>query len=138
MSEKSEKWTLKQIQVQEWLATPRYDRIPPNQEMLAKRLNVSDRTIRRWQKEDGWQEAVNDIARAQVGVKLSEVYGALLREAEKGSFQHIQLTLELAGDYIKTQRQEVTGKNGEPLFKGYAQVTPDDWDDTESATDGDL
>jgi hypothetical protein len=115
MAEVTEKWTLNQRRVQEWCATPRYDRVPPTQEMLAEQIGIGDRTITRWRQQKGWQEAVNAVARAQVGVKLPEVYGALLREAEKGSFQHIQLALELVGDYVKVQRSEVTGKDGGPI-----------------------
>lgn len=115
MAEAAEKWTLNQRRVQEWCATPRSARIPPTQELLAEQIGVGDRTITRWRQEVGWQEAVNAIARKQVGVKLPEVYGALLREAEKGSYQHIQLVLELSGDYVKTQRNEMGGIGGGPI-----------------------
>lgn len=97
-------WTADQSKFIEWLATPRFDRIPPTQEMFAAQLGVDDGTLWRWKKLEGFQDDVNKLARAGLGHRLPEVYGALFREAEKGEFQHIQLLLELTGEYTKTQR----------------------------------
>ncbi len=108
-------WTANQLKFMEWLSLPRYDRLPPTQEMFAESIGTTNLTLWRWKKLLGFQEAVNALARATIGTKLPEVYGALLREAEKGSYQHIKLVLELSGDYVETQRQEITGKNGESL-----------------------
>jgi len=102
-------WTATQWKYIVWLATPRFERTPPHQEMLAKDLGVNPATLWRWRKLPGFQEAVNAYAREMIVNKLPEVYGALLREAEKGSYQHIKLALELAGDYQETTRQEVSG-----------------------------
>ncbi len=107
---KSLGWSATQIRAQEWLAQPKYDRTPPTQLMLAEQLGITEATISRWKSAAGFQEAVNTLARATIGTKLSEVYGALLREAEKGSYQHIKLVLELSGDYVETQRQEHAGE----------------------------
>jgi hypothetical protein len=58
--------------------------------------------LSKWKGIDGWQEAVNAIARNAVGEHLPEVYGALVREAEKGSIQHIRTVLELTGELAQT------------------------------------
>lgn len=97
MAEMAESWTPKQIRLQEWLSLPRYERVPPTQELLADELGIGWRTITRWKKKPGFAEAVNAIARAGLEKSLPEVYGALIREAEKGSIQHIRLVLELVG-----------------------------------------
>lgn len=91
-------WSPNQIKVQEWLATPRYVRTPPTQEMLADELGINAVTVSRWKKLEGFRESVNEMARENVGNSLPEVYGALTREAEKGSIQHIRTVLELVGE----------------------------------------
>lgn len=109
MQDLQEKWSVKQGKFIEWLATPRQDREPSTVELLAERLDVNPATLWRWKKLDGFQDAVNELARNSVHSRLPEVYGALLREAEKGSFQHIKLTLELSGDYVERSEQKIIG-----------------------------
>ena len=94
----SSEWSSNQIKFQEWLSLPKYDRFPPTQDLLAPELGVREETLSRWKKLDGWQEAVNGLARSSVGESLPQVYGALVREAEKGSIQHIRTVLELTGE----------------------------------------
>ena len=105
-------FTAGQLRLIEWLALPKYDRQPPNLAMLAAEIGVDERTLYRWQKLDGFTDEVNKLARQSIGKKLPEVYGALLREAEKGEFQHIKLLLELAGEYTETKRNvnEMSGE----------------------------
>lgn len=91
-------WTKKQRRLQEWVATPRYARFPPTQELLADELGVHCKTLSKWKRKPGWQEAVNGIAREGLYESLPEVYGALVREAVKGSIHHIRTVLELVGD----------------------------------------
>lgn len=104
-----ENWTANQLKFIEWLATPKQDRQPDTVELLAERLDIHAATLYRWKKLDGFQDAVNALARGSVHSRLPEVYGALLREAEKGSFQHIKLTLELSGDYVERSEQKIIG-----------------------------
>lgn len=104
-----ENWTPNQLKFIEWLATPKQDRKPETVELLAEELGVNPATMWRWKKLDGFQDAVNALARASVGSRLPEVYGALLREAEKGSFQHIKLALELSGDYVERSETKISG-----------------------------
>ncbi len=104
MPEMQADWTDNQRKLIEWRACPRYERIPPTQEMLAASIGVDPATLTRWTKLPGFQDEVNILARQSIGAKLPEVYGALLRQAEAGSFEHIRLTLELSGDYVKQQK----------------------------------
>lgn len=108
-------WTTNQIRLQEWLATPRYDRIPIKQEKLADELGVSDKTLTRWKKLPGFMEAVTAIARAYLRDDLAEIFGAISREAQKGNYQMARLALELTGEYQQTSSVELTGKDGDPL-----------------------
>jgi len=91
-------WSTNQVRLQEWLATPRYDRIPPKQEHLAKELGVSDKTLTRWKKLPGFMDEVRAIARLYLKDDLAEIYGAISREAQKGNYQMARLALELVGD----------------------------------------
>lgn len=91
-------WTTNQIRLQEWLATPRYDRIPPKQERLAAELGVADKTLTRWKKLPGFMDEVRAIARGYLKDDLAEIYGAISREAQKGNYQMARLALELVGD----------------------------------------
>src|SRR5690606_36433952 len=91
-------WTATQWKLIEWLATPRFERTPPNQEMLAEDLGVNPATLWRWRKKPGFQEAVNSYAREMLINDLPDIYGAIVREAVKGSYQHARLALELAGE----------------------------------------
>ena len=95
-------WTTNQIRLQEWLATPRYERIPPKQEMLAADMGVCDKTLTRWKKLPGFMNEVRAIARGYLKDDLSEIYGAISREAQKGNYQMARLALELCGD-LQTQ-----------------------------------
>lgn len=98
------RWDADQSRYIEWLATPRYERVPPNADMLAAEMGRAESTLYKWRKIDGFQDAVNQLARKTIGIKLPEVYGALLRQAEAGSFEHIRLALELAGEYTPRQK----------------------------------
>jgi len=95
-------WTTNQIRLQEWLATPRFERIPPKQEMLANDLSVSDKTLTRWKRLPGFMDEVRAISRGYLKNDLPEIYGAISREAQRGNYQMARLALELVGD-VQTQ-----------------------------------
>ena len=105
----------------EWLATPKYGRIPPTQEMLADQLGVRPETLCRWKRVPGLMDAAVARARSMVHDNLPEIYGALNREASKGSFQHIKLALEVSGEHV--DKKEID-------LKGRVVV---DWDATDNA-----
>lgn len=90
----------------------KYDRVPPTQGMLAQELGVSEVSLWNWKQLPGFAEQVNETMRSGMKDRLNEVYGALLREAEKGSYHHIKLVLEMAGEYTRVQKNinENTGE----------------------------
>ena len=60
-----------------------------------------------------WNEAVISRARELNFLAIPNTYNSLRDEAEKGSYQHQKLLLELTGEY--TPRQELTGASGGPI-----------------------
>jgi transcriptional regulator with XRE-family HTH domain len=124
MSE-SVRFTGRQHRYIEWLAETKYNRTPSTREELAKELGVSSRTLRRWQEKEGFGEMVKERTRELLRSDFPEILGALRREANKGSFQHIKLALEMLGEY--TEHREVTGKDGGPIqFSEVVVEMPDD------------
>lgn len=101
-------YTANQIAVIEWLATSKFDRKPMTQALLADQLGVHEKTISRWKQLPGFTEAVIDRSRELLKSNLPEIYGALNREAEKGSFQHIKLVMEMTGEHTDRQQIETT------------------------------
>ncbi len=99
-----------QIAAIEWLATSKYDRHPPTQEMLAERLGITPRTITRWKQDDDFMAAVTALARKFLKNDLAEMYAALSREAKAGSYQHLKLAMEMTGEYTEKQHVEHSGK----------------------------
>ena len=106
----TDSWSTNQRKFIEWLATPKYERIPPTQVMFADTIGINAITLTRWKRLSGFREAVNARAREFVGEGLPEVYGALMRKAESGDVNAIKLVLELTGEYVPTQKQETTGE----------------------------
>jgi hypothetical protein len=102
------RFTSRQLKAIEWFATPKFDRHPPTQKLLADELGCHDKTITRWKKNQAFKDAVLERARELLGSRLPEIYGALGREAEKGNIQHIKLSLEMTGEY--TENKTITLK----------------------------
>ncbi len=65
---------------------------------LIRDLGVPEEEVRAWMDEPGFQlEVDSELVRRRREARAA-VWRALIREALKGSFQHIKLYLELAGD----------------------------------------
>jgi hypothetical protein len=67
--------TQKQCEYAAWIATPKKLRVPRTQEELATKLNVSDRTLTRWQTTALWEE-VDRIIGENIHTALSEIIAA--------------------------------------------------------------
>jgi hypothetical protein len=104
MARPEKSWTPEQIRFIEWSALPKYERFPPSQEMLAEELNVDRKTLWRWTQIEEFTEAVNAMARVNMVKQLPSIYGALLRKADAGHYEHIKLVMEMTGEYIKQQK----------------------------------
>jgi len=105
--EKLEPFTRNQREFIRWLAVSKYDRIPPTQRALAEKLGLNENTLTRWKKIPELMEAAVGVARHGMRDRLPEIYAALTREAEKGSYQHIKLALEVTGEHVDKQEIDV-------------------------------
>lgn len=99
MSHEVTQWTPNQLRFIEWLAVPSEMREPRFQCDLAKEIGVKRETLSRWKRLPGLTEEASRLARALLKDDLPEIFGALRREARAGSFQHIKLALEVAGEH---------------------------------------
>lgn len=94
----SSAWARNQQAALVWYATPPDRRLPSTAKALAERLGVDEATIHRWRKADGWDEAVQEIAKLHLVRHRPNIYGALIRQAEAGDIKAIRLYHELIGD----------------------------------------
>ena len=101
MSKHVHEWTKSQIEFMMWVAQSRYDRDPPTQEQMARRLNVNTKTLTRWKRLPNFYEEVREFAKELFIQDAPEIYGAIRREAKKGaSVQYSKLALTMLGDDI--------------------------------------
>jgi transcriptional regulator with XRE-family HTH domain len=117
-------FTANQIKFIEWLACGKYSRSPSTQQEFADQIGVTTQTLGRWKrgqngftKTDFW-DAVTARARELTHQHLSTVYESLRAEAEKGSFQHQKLLLELSGEYVEQKKVELEGNVNVKVIKG--------------------
>ena len=105
-------FTANQIKYIDWLAMGKYSREPATEQLFAETIGINRRTLIRWKKgQNGFTEAefwdaVTERAREFNRQALTTVYDALRDQAEKGSFQHQKLLLELTGEYTETRKIE--------------------------------
>jgi hypothetical protein len=83
-------------------------------EELIRDLGVSQEQALAWMEEPEFQAAVDRQLQRRRGEARPAVWRALIREALRGSFQHIKLYLELAGD-LKPSTDE-TDSPGSPVI----------------------
>lgn len=102
MSKAVKNWTPNQERFIDWLALPEDMRNPQFQSDIASELGVRQETLSRWKRDKGLTAEASKRARDLLKGDLPEIYGALKREAKAGSFQHIKLALEVAGEHTDT------------------------------------
>lgn len=89
----------------EWLALTKFNRVPATQEAFAAEIGVSPITVSRWKNDPMVQDELKRRVRQELASERGNFYGALIREATKGSIQHIKLALEILGDIGSSQPQ---------------------------------
>lgn len=99
MPNDAKNWTSNQRKFMAWLAVPSKLREPATQGEFAKEIGVVDSTLSRWKKETGFGAEVGRLSRELVKDDLPDIFGALIGQAKAGSFQHIKLALEVAGEH---------------------------------------
>lgn len=100
--------TWRQVAFVNWLATPKKQRDPKTQALLAEQVGVNACTLSRWAKQPDIMSAVMDAVRGLSHKALPEIYGILISEALTGSFQHIKLALELTGEFTQQSNVDLT------------------------------
>ncbi len=99
MPNDAKNWSANQRKFMVWLAVPSKMREPATQGEFAKVIGVVDSTLSRWKRETGFGADVGRLSRELLKDDLPDIFGALKREAKAGSFQHIKLALEVAGEH---------------------------------------
>lgn len=99
MSSDVKNWSANQRKFQMWLAIPTAMRDPHTQGELARSMGITDATLSRWKHWPGFAEEVAKLSRQFLKDDLPDIFGALIREAKNGSYQHIKLALEVAGEH---------------------------------------
>lgn len=89
-----------------WLSMPPAARIPRTQRELARELAVRPETLSRWKKDPQLRDSVRSLCRIMLESHLPELYGVLVREAMAGSFQHLKLAMQMAGEYTEKIESE--------------------------------
>lgn len=112
-------WTPEQLRFQYWLALPKAERQPKQQRLMAGDIGVHESTLSDWKNLPGFRDAVNVIARELVKDDIPDVMAAVRREAKKGSIQHVNIVLAMAG-----MAADVQAANS-PVVKVYAGFDPD-------------
>lgn len=96
-----------------WVATPVEYRDHRKLGDYAEAVKIDRTTLWRWSLIPGFHDEVQKLTKQFIGDAVPEVLQALKQLARQGNFNHMKLYLEMAGMY--TPKQEVTGKDGEPL-----------------------
>lgn len=60
----------------------------------ARKVGITEKTLRLWRKQPEFAEMVLDKSRALIKENLPDIYSVLTREAKKGSHQHLRLLIE--------------------------------------------
>ena len=102
-----------------WLATPEKERLEPTQQVFSDVWGISDRTLRRWQKEPAVLRQVSQLALEGLAPHLADIYAVLARKAKRGELAHAKLVLQLLG---------ILGGSGEPQKPLFNPAGGKGWD----------
>ena len=99
---------------------------------VAKTLDISPNTIKRWRKDPNFIDAIYDRYMSEFGLQLPSVLNAMIREAQAGNVQAGRLVLEHSGKLVKNINVTIDSPF-EKFLKGVenAEVVHDDdaWED---------
>lgn len=79
-----------------WRANP-FERVPPTQAKLAEQLGVSERTLIKWQKLPGFNEAVTTASIEMVKADVPKLLRAGVKHALNGKYQYWAALMRMAG-----------------------------------------
>ena len=90
------KWTAGQRATIAWFALPPKEREPHSQVLLAAKLGVNEKTLRRWKTAPGFWDEVNAIAFESVKAWAVKLLDAGYAHALKGSYPHWHALMTMA------------------------------------------
>lgn len=122
MSNKVTEWSPRQQRFIAWLALPEELRDPRFQQDLAGELGVKRETLSRWKRIPGLTAEAARFARELLKDELPAIFGTLVKEAKSGSFQHIKLVLEVAGEYEESLNLNHNDKNTSPTAREIREI----------------
>ncbi len=111
----------KQQRIVDWLMLPKSERPEDCKtiEELADRLDLGVATVYRYKKQYDLQKVANERAKDQLADALPEVLHGLKKNAEEGSFRHLQLYLQMLG--VLTDTKEIKFENATQRRKSEIQ-----------------
>ena len=74
---------------------------------ICKVAKISRDTYYKLLKERGFVEVYREFSFDMVKHKIAQLINALLHQATRGSAQHLRMALEMAGLYVKKQKEEL-------------------------------
>ena len=119
-------WTPMQQKYQLWLAIPARARPEAlrNRGAFARRLGVTLATLRRWEVEPGWWDAVFQQARAIIGRQLGGILNAMAKAAQAGSVAAAKLCLEVLGVHHMKIQHEVDMQGDQLIIMLHPDALP--------------
>jgi len=110
-----DEWTDNQQKFFYWYVNPNkgLNGIPRLQKDWAAENGVHPNSCTNWVKDPVFQEQAVAFRRQILLQDLPEIYKALSKKAKAGSFQHIKLALELAGEYSEEKTLNINDKRNE-------------------------
>jgi hypothetical protein len=82
---------------------------------ICNMAKISRMTYYRAFKKPEFTEVYNNKSKDLIKQAVAPVINTFIREAQRGSFQHGKVILEMAGIYTEKQQMEHTGKDGGPI-----------------------
>lgn len=108
-------WTENQQKFFYWYVNPNkgVNGVPKNQKEWGAENGVHPNSCSIWAKDPTFQEEAVAFRRSMLLQDIPEVYRALSKKAKGGSFPHIKLVLELAGEYSEEKTINIQDKRKE-------------------------
>jgi len=102
MSENVRKWTARQKKYAHWKANPYREE---TKEEFAKTINITDKTLRRWDKLEGFKDLVDGLIEEYTDGEEAEIWRAVIENAKGGKDGSAdrRLFFQLKGKLVERQ-----------------------------------
>jgi hypothetical protein len=93
---------------------------------ICKIANCSRQTYYESFAKPGFKQLYENKSKELIKQSVGPVVNTFIREAQRGSFQHGKVILEMAGMYVEKQKTEITGEDGNPVKVDLSGMTTDE------------